>query len=403
MRLTNRLALMNWLRVTALCPLLIVLLVGLPALSPANGKENQNHGEDDIVVVSAEQVIERDFFARAERIEISGTVRGDVYVAGGQIIVDGTVEGDILAVGGTITISGTVTQDARIAGGQVIINGEIGRNATIAGGSIELTPKANIRGGIVVGGGSVHIAGPVGSNARIAAGSATLANRIDGDVDAAVGALRLTSRAVVTGDLSYWSEAQAEIDEKAEIVGELRHQQLPEDMIPFSEKAVKPFIAGFVLLVIMMDFISMLILGLLMIRFYPQWTKRVVSHIQEQPLSTVGLGVVALLLTPVMSLLLAITVVGIPIALILLAWLAIALYLGRIFVIIWAGRFLFTRLKRAEYERLAFVTALVLYALVTLIPILGWLVAVFVILLGLGSVLFMKAAIYRDLRERDMI
>ena len=95
----------------------------------------------DRVVLSAEEVIDHDYFAAGEIVEIYGTVNGDVYVAGGQLIINGTINGDLLAAGGQMSIDSTVPQNARIAGGQISVDGNIGRNLTIGGRKNETTKR----------------------------------------------------------------------------------------------------------------------------------------------------------------------------------------------------------------------------------------------------------------------
>lgn len=177
-------------------PFLTAVPVGPVAAQPDNSLEP---GEHEVTILPAGRVINKDYFAYGERVEISGTVNGDVYAAGGQVLVDGVVNGDLLAAGGTVIISGKISQDARIAGGQVTINGEIARNLTVAGGNINLTNTAVVHGGVVAAGGTVVLAVPVGRDARVAAGNLTVSDTINGDLHAAAGKIRLTSKAAVGG------------------------------------------------------------------------------------------------------------------------------------------------------------------------------------------------------------
>src|SRR5262245_39250872 len=112
---------MKWSLTTG--SLLISLLIAMPSDTGAEEQDQrmENGPLRKHVIVPAGQVINRDYFAFGEIVEISGTVNGDVYAAGAHVAVDGTVNGDLLAAGGTVAISGTVARDARVAGGQVTI------------------------------------------------------------------------------------------------------------------------------------------------------------------------------------------------------------------------------------------------------------------------------------------
>ncbi len=358
--------------------------------------------EGKIMILPAGKVINKDYFAYGERVEISGTVNGDVYAAGGQILVDGKINGDLLAAGGKVNIAGTVSQDVRIAGGQITINGKIGRNLTVAGGNVELTHPATIRGGVVAAGGSIGLAAPVGNDVKIAAGNLTVSNTINGNLEAVSGKIRLTSKAVVNGDLVYWSDHTASIDESAKVTGAVT-QKIPAEIFRPSAKKMLGVIGGFILFVKIISFISTLILGLLFIYFFPKYNQATVSTINSRPLASLGSGFLVLFLTPAIILFLVITVVGIPLALILSAAYFIGIYLVRIFAIFWIGVTLFEWLGKRVGEGWALVIGLVVYSFLTLIPFIGGLVALFVILFGLGAAVLADRELYLAARAKEMI
>src|SRR5262249_1357768 len=141
---------------------------------------------------------------------------------------DGRVNGDVLVGGGRVTLSGTVSQDVRAAGGQVMVAGNIGRNLTVAGGNVEIAPSAVVSGSVVAAGGNVDLAAPVGSAATVSAGTLIVANRIAGDLEAAVGTLRITSKAEIGGNVNYWSGREADVSEGARINGNIVRNVPPE-------------------------------------------------------------------------------------------------------------------------------------------------------------------------------
>ena len=387
---------------TTLLSLLILLLLFLaPHVAANQHGDVQESSDRKIVTVPAGEVINHDYFAFGESVEISGTVNGDVYAAGGHVLVDGQINGDLLAVGGKVTISGTISQDARIAGGEVIISGNIGRNVTVGSGNMELTPNAVIQGGVVAGSGNIHVAGSVGRNITMGGGNMTISGNTTGNIKAAAGAIRLTSNAKVSGDLTYWSQSSASIDTQANISGHITKASLPKEFVPQPEDAVKLFL-GLKLFWVAANFTSTLILGLLLIHFYPTFSHRAIAHLKEQPLSSAGLGFLVLILTPVLVGILGITLVGFPLAFLLVAVFLIYLYVGRIFVIAWTGHLISRRLGKEHSEKWAFVIGLILYSLLTLIPVLGNLVTFLAILFGLGTLLLIKKEVYIAARNHEM-
>lgn len=348
-------------------------------------------------VLRAGQVVQGDYFAVGRHVEISGTVDGDVYAAGGTVLVDGIINGDLIATGGTITLSGTVSQDARLAGGQVTIGGSIGRNATVGGGDIHLTDSAQVRENLLAGGGHVRLAGHIGRDARIGAWTVTVANEVGRDVAVAAESVRLTSKAMVGGKLRYWSEEAPSIDEGATVRGGVTHRPLPEG---WNIEGARRGIIGVRVAAAVVDFFSTLIVGLVLLRMYPVFTASVAAMMRGRPGLSVGWGIVALVVVPIVAAGFLVTLFALPIGIILLSLYVVTLYLARIYAVMCLGQFLFRRPPDSSSLAGPFTAGLVLYALLSLIPIVGGVVTLLTVLFGLGALLMTKREFMAVLRER---
>jgi cytoskeletal protein CcmA (bactofilin family) len=365
--------------------------------SAAAQKGAGQRGADSRPTVPSSQVVDGDYFAFGETVEISGTINGDLYASGGQVIIDGRVNGDVLVAGGRVNLSGTVSQDVRAAGGQVTIAGNVGRNLTVAGGNVEIASSAQIGGGVVAAGGSVELAAPVGSAAKIAAGTLIIANRIAGNVEAAVGTLRITSRAEIAGNVSYWSGQEASVSEGARINGKIVRNVPPERprLFPAALFAWLVFVS--------INFVSTLILGLLSARFLPRYHQSVITTLRERPWASLGLGFIAAVVLPVVCALLFATILAIPLALILMLGFFILLYWSRIYAIGRIGESILVRLRPASGRTAAFILGLFVYYLLAVIPFIGWLVVPVVILFGLGAELIERKQFYVTARHQDLL
>lgn len=380
----------------------LVMLASLFARPAWAQDEHSNAAEREVVILPADVVINRDYFAYGERVEISGTVNGDVYAAGGQILVDGTINGDLLAAGGAITISGTVSQDARIAGGQIAINGPIGRSLTVAGGNVDLNDSAAVGRSVVAAGGRVRVSAPVAADAKIAAGSVTVSNAVKGDLHAATGDLRLTSRAAIAGNLTYWSQTEASIDPGATVAGVVTRKTLPEHVGP-KPGTLFAAVAGLLVLAKLVSVASTLVLGLLFLYVLPRYTGSAVAVLRQRPWASLGIGFIAFVVTPAAAGILLITVLGAPLGLLVAALYLVALYVVRVFAIVWVGTAVFAWMGKQVRPVWALVIGLVLYAIATLIPFIGWFVAFLVILFGLGASLLADRALYLTAKERATV
>jgi cytoskeletal protein CcmA (bactofilin family) len=359
--------------------------------------------ERKIVSLPKDQTIDKDYFAAGDRVEISGTVNGDVYAAGGQVVIDGTINGDLIAAGGTVEVSGNVTQDARVAGGQVNISGQIGRNLTIGGGNVEIANNAILGGSLVAGAGNLNVRAPIAKDIKAGAGNLVIANIVEGDVEAGVGTLRLSSNGRVNGDLNYYSNDPVSIAPDATVSGKVTFNQTPEYEGPKASDVAKG-LAGVAAFFKLISLVSTLILGLLLVYLFPKFTEEVSENIQRRPWASLVVGILVLILSPIIFLVLLITVFGIPLAFFFLFLFLASLYITRIFALYFLGDFILERLKRDKLGGAwKFVVGMFAYYLITLIPIIGELIAFVVLLFGLGSSLITKKEIYSALRKKNTI
>jgi len=338
--------------------------------------------------VAEGEVVDQDYGAVAEVVRISGTVLGDVYAVGGQVFIDGRVEGDLLALGGVVHIAGEVTQNVRAAGGEVVVSGTIGRNATIAGVNVTFTDEARVQGGVVIGGANVFLSSPVGKEVRVAGRNFTLANVVAGDVEAAVENIGLTGRARIEGDFTYWSNKEAQIDEGAVVLG-VQERKSPQQLTGRVGKIIEPATRWVKPVLGLSSFFTTLLLGFLLIRFFPGFSRATVHTLQAAKWRSLTTGITALLFIPLLFGILIITIVGIPLGFLLLFVSSLLLYTSRIFVMLFLGQFLLDRFSvrknREERQGLAFVLGLAVYSLLILIPVVGWLVSFGAMLFGLGA------------------
>ncbi len=365
-------------------------------------QENQPSKNQSTVIVSEDEIINRTYLASGDTIRIQGTINGDTYLLGGDISVEGTINGDLLAVGGVVNITGNISQDARIAGGRVNVDGVIGQNLTVGGGDVEIGQGATLGGGIVGAAGNIVLAAPIAGSVQIAAGDLTVSDEVRGDLETAAGTVRLTQNAVVDGDFVYASETNLSVDENAQIHGNRVERDLPGFLGLTPEEAFQ-FFVGVNLFLKFISFLAALVVGLLLIRLFPKLSQSFIAKLSQEPLKSLGVGLLILILTPILAVALIITIVGIPLALILLAIYFILLYLAKIFVALWLGSVIFRRFGKEGLGFYPLLVGLLIYYLLSLIPFLGVIVNFFVLLFGLGVFYLVLSNLYFELRNKENV
>ena len=365
------------------CTLIFLLITALLYAEPSSDHES------DILVLPSTERVGGDFFAHGMTVEISGAIEGDLYVMGGQIFLDGSVKGDVLALGGSIEISGEVEGNVRLLAGQALISGKVGGSVTAVTANLELSPSAKIGKSVALVSAAADVEATIGNDLRLYASSARLSSLVRGKVMASAGKLRLTSKAILEGPLEYWSHHPALIDPHAILKeGVVHHPSFFYDLM--QSRIFKWLKVGSKFAGLIMNFFYSLIIGLIMMRYFPKRVQKTIEMLSFRPAQSAIAGVVLIFLLPIVMLALIITILGVPFALTLLSLTVVGFYSAKILSILWLSTHLFGRFEFRKHRKLYFTFGLIVYFLLTLIPYVGAIVSIAALILGIGGTVLGK-------------
>ena len=355
--------------IVSLLAILLMTFNAVPALA-------FNARSGNIVTISSVEVIDGDLYVTGGTIIIDSTINGDLIAAGRTIMINGTVNGSIIAAGETVNINGEVTHAVRVMGKTLNISGTIGRDLLVACRDFSMVSTAEIGGDLLLG-----------------AGTACINGLIKGDLNSGVNRLTIASTASIQGKLNYISKNEANIQSGAQIKGTINHK-LPE----VKEKQV----AGIGLWWIVIGFLMTLVLGIIIVLLAPIRVKAVTESIRTRPWASLGWGAVILIATPIIALIVCITIIGLPLGLIALVLYAIAIYLTQLFVGLLIGQLIIGAFRGVE-TRAALVGALVLglaiLRLLRLIPFVGFFFGLATVLFGLGAILVSERKLRAEVKN----
>lgn len=335
------------------------------------------------------------FYIAGGNVTSGGQVRGDLAAAGGNVLVSGPVSEDIAAAGGSITILGNAGGDMRVAGGNIIVNGQVGGDLAVAGGQVQVS-GAGVGGDVLWGGGVLRIDAPVAGNLELAGGNVFINAPVRGNVHFTGEKLTLGSNAVIDGNLTYSSPKEAEVLNGAVVKGTTSYEPRPS-VRAFTKTGVLAVLSSLFLLKFIMLFASALVLGLV----FKRYSATLVHTVVSQPLLELGRGFVMFAALPAASVVLLMTVIGVPLgalglivfgALILFASIASPIVLGSI-VRRWIS-------KSTEHD-IRWTTILLgaaLFTLLNAIPFVGWIAKFVILLMTAGAVTKIKWGIIQDWR-----
>ncbi len=144
-------------------------------------------------------------------------------------------------------------------------------------------------------------------------------------------------------------------------------------------------------------------MGLIFLKLFPNYSQKVVETLKKHPAKSGLFGFAALILTPFAVVVIAITIIGFPIAMILLTAYFVYLYLAKLFLVLWTGQYL---LKRAGSKQSAYMTyflGLIAFTVITLLPIVGGILKLSALLIGLGAMVTTCKANYLEAKSKKLV
>ncbi len=340
-----------------------------------------------------------DVFVSGASVELREPVAGDALLAGGSVESNASVGGDLVAAGGEAAVRATVGDDLYVAGGDVTVDALVNGNARIAGARVRIVPESRIEGGAAIAGRRVNVDGHFGRYLTVAGSEVTLGGDIGGDVRVYAGELSVRPGTRIAGRLTYRVDEAVELPADLVVEGGIAAQesdsQPREERNRWRDAGQTGSRAGWLWLG------GLLAVGLLLAFSLAPFSRRTSQALTARPWFAMLVGFLALVCMPALIVALFVTLIGIPLALILLlAYLAMligAYVIGALFLGDRALEVASPGNPLTPGRRLgALFLVLIALALVSGVPVVGDLARFAVLLLGLGGILLVAWGGARD-------
>lgn len=345
-----------------------------------------------------EEIIEGPGWFTGDVIQIDGEVQGTTFAAGEQIIINGRIDGALFAAGQRVLINGEVTGNIYGAGELVRFEGDAEREVFLAGETVVIEEGAVVGRDGYAAGMNVIMNGDVARHLMGAGETVIINGSVSGDADLRVESLTLNNTSEIGGDLTYESPTEASIASDAVISGETDWTesevwQRGPRLTPQSRLLLRGIF-------LIWSLLSALVVWLIIRLVSPLFWEERIRPVESQALKTVGAGGLVLFGIPVLSLLLMITVIGIPMGVILLIVYGLTLYLARIVTAVLIGNMIIRRVGQLTFwtELLQVLIGLLIIEILSLIPVVNILVGLVVVVIGLGAI---SLSIRRSKRQPD--
>jgi hypothetical protein len=301
----------------------------------------------------------------SDTVFITSEINDDVFASGGIIVVDAPVD-SLMAAGGSIEVNAPVNGDLIVAGGQVSINSDVAGKIVAVGGNINIAGKAK---NLIATGGNIALepSAEIERDAHLSGGNVNHFGKVNGTLTVRAGSL--------------------------DNVGE-------SGRLDFKETAFSEGLDVFLTLISIIFTIGFFILGLVLIWMFPQRFMAVEERVRSRPILTTIIGFLLILGTGAVAIILAITAVGLPLAVLTAMALIIGLMLSTLFVSYTVGRLVlgWIRLKTKSHY-IIYTVGFVILTLLFRVPIAGWFILFIAISLGYGAMYYAIRASWKKIRK----
>lgn len=293
----------------------------------------------------------------ADRVIIDSPINDDVFVSGGEIAINAPVASATIFAG-NISVNAPIAGDLFAAGGAINVNSDVGGKIVAAGGIIRLNGSA--------------------SNAALAGARVIIEKSAIIHKDAIISGDNVLNSGKIIGNLTVSAQAFENTGSAGNTVFKKTGGM----------EGFRKAIGG----VRLLGFFGFLIAGIVLLKLFPRQFQDVDAELRVQSAKKTAVGFILMIFSAAAILFLAITIIGIPLALIALMGYVTALLLSPLFVSFSIGKALSGRPPKAG-DIWLFAAGFILLNIAMLIPVIGAFISIIAVSLGFG-------AMYYALRNR---
>ena len=338
--------------------LLVVLIVcaaggiGLTPQSDAMPSESSRLGpfwaDSSPWIIAPDDVLEGDKYRVGPEVMMNGTHNGDLFLWAPTITIRGTLNGDLFGGANSIFIFGTVTDSARLFAQTVEISGRIEGDLIIFASTITILEGAEVTGRLHVAGQHLYLGGHVDGDVTVASGATSITGTIGGDARIKADTIKIDAATRIEGDLRYRARNELPEGLADHVGGELIELESDDDDGGDSDDAAGSGFSLRNLLGWIYWPLAAFVFGAIGLAVGGRSARRPVAAIREEGWIGLAIGVFALPVLLVASLIAIFLVLTIPIGAVGLLLMLVLAYLGKIPFATWLGSFVLRRLGRSD-------------------------------------------------------
>jgi len=358
---------------------LLAVVVALPSVGHAFEIRRSENGP---VTVAADETINDTLLALGETVSIDGNINGDLLAFGREVTVRGNVTGNVVTGAQSVTIEGTVGGTVLGAGeGVRLENARVGRDFYGWGNGVEIASGANVAGNAMGFGSTVDVDGRVGIDFKGFGKMVNVSGAVERNVDGFGQTVTVDSTARIGGNVTGHvdSAGDLKVADGAVVAGSVNEQVVEREQRR-NHYATFGYYFGQVI-----RLAGLFLTGLALLWLVPI-LREVSLPNATAVLRSFGIGLAAAVTLPVAALIVCITIVGIPLAILTFVLGAIGLFFSKAVIAQIIGRgVLRNRPTPPHYAATLFVGLVIVIVAINL-PWIGGLANLILTLTGFGII-----------------
>ncbi len=353
----------------------LAVMVGVNFCSATVFQAQENYG------LSKDQKIDDDLIVAGNTLKIDGAVTGNLITACRYLTQNGAVSGSLFNGSQFADIFGKINGSVTNFSQHLTISGQVKRNVIACGQSINLASVSTIEGDATLCGGEILVDGVILKGLKAYADRIVISGMIKGDVNLNGKSITILATAEILGNLTYKSPKEAKIASGAKIVGTTKWTEFQV------KRPKKPSLGKRYSWISFLFLLGALATGIVLMALFKNQTKKIKLTIQNSFWKSLGSGFVLAVVSPIGAVILMITLIGIPLAVITGFLYLILFYIAKIFTGLVLGEKAIALFKKGEIPLgwSLMVGLIVLYILINL-PYVGWLIYTLAFFIGLGGI-----------------
>ena len=319
----------------------------------------------------------------ANQVDIEGTIIGDIFIISQSTTIAGKIEGNLFIATTTLNM----TQDAKVSGSLFVVsqkmslNGSISGSTYLAASEISTGQKFMANQELNFAAKSANLDGTFSRQINGSAETINLNGKFEANLLLKTTNLTYEPNLNVLGDIKYYAPYSALVKTDGDLSPTVTSDDFNKTNLPtFWNKFAQS------LSIKLLGLIYLLIIGFLWIWLWRDKYETVVESLKDQLWPSLGFGIIVWLLIPAAFLILIFTIIGIPLALILLGFVIFWSYLSTIIAGGLLGRFVINLINKNEikYPYLALFLGILILIVLYAIPIIGPIIKVIAAILAFG-------------------